>query len=163
MLVYLDTTEATLKFGRLIAEAILKSGRKNQPILLQGDLGSGKTTFTRGVVAALPGGDDAEVSSPSFNIFNVYPTFPETVHFDLYRLEHAEPEENLLEYFASPDHLVIVEWIEYLPEPYWPDDFLILVWRTKKQGREVFLKTRGEKSERLMHILKPGINAEFTE
>ena len=56
-------------------------------ILLEGDLGSGKTTMTRMIVRLLPGGDQAEVSSPSFNVMNVYPTLPETAHFDFYRME----------------------------------------------------------------------------
>jgi tRNA threonylcarbamoyladenosine biosynthesis protein TsaE len=67
-------------------------------VLLRGDLGSGKTTFVRGLVAALPGGEEAEVASPSFNLVNVYPTRPEVVHMDLYRLRGGEAGELFEEY-----------------------------------------------------------------
>ena len=55
-------------------------------ILLMGDLGAGKTTLIRFLVEALPGGENAEVASPSFTLCNVYPTTPKVQHFDLYRL-----------------------------------------------------------------------------
>ncbi|MFW6324757.1 MAG: tRNA (adenosine(37)-N6)-threonylcarbamoyltransferase complex ATPase subunit type 1 TsaE, partial [Desulfovibrionales bacterium] len=60
--------EQTLEFGTICARNLPPV--KGQNILLTGDLGSGKTTFTRGLVRSLPGGNEAEISSPSFNICN---------------------------------------------------------------------------------------------
>jgi len=65
------------------------------PLLLSGALGAGKTTLVRGLVSALPGAELAEVSSPSFNIVNIYPTTPQVAHFDLYRVVGSAPEELL--------------------------------------------------------------------
>ncbi len=59
---------------------------KIRALYLRGTLGSGKTTLTRGLVAALPGGEDAEVASPSFTLCNIYPTRPALLHADLYRM-----------------------------------------------------------------------------
>ena len=87
---------ATLALGRTLA-GILSDPACRAVLLLRGGLGSGKTTLVRGLVEALPGGGDAEVASPSFNIVNVYPTRPETYHLDLYRIPHGDPavEEHL--------------------------------------------------------------------
>ena len=61
---------------------------------MEGELGAGKTTLVRGLVEALPGGQDAEVASPSFNLVNLYPTQPETAHVDLYRCEGAPLDDS---------------------------------------------------------------------
>ena len=62
-------------------------------LLLRGPLGSGKTTLTRALVEALPGGDQAEVASPSFTLCNYYPTTPPVMHCDLYRSPGSLPDE----------------------------------------------------------------------
>ena len=86
----------TLALGRALASILADPG-KRAALLLRGDLGSGKTTLVRGLAEALPGGDEAEVASPSFNIVNVYPTRPEVFHVDLYRIPGGDPcvEEHL--------------------------------------------------------------------
>ena len=93
MPILLKSPEDTMEFGAMLAQAMLDSPLRT--IYLFADLGGGKTTFTRGFAAALPGGDQAEVASPSFTLCNVYPTRPEVLHADLYRLsENASlPEE----------------------------------------------------------------------
>jgi tRNA threonylcarbamoyladenosine biosynthesis protein TsaE len=97
--------------------------------MLEGALGAGKTTLVRGLVAALPGGEEAEVSSPSFNVLNLYPTTPPTAHFDLYRLENQPPDESLLECIEAGAHLLLIEWPQYLPRRHWPASYLRLRWR----------------------------------
>lgn len=139
----LKDAEATLQLGRVLAQC----AAKHSPVpalLLQGDLGSGKTTLVRGAVESLPGAENAEVSSPSFNIFNVYPTTPQAAHFDLYRLEGMPPDEELHEFIADPETLVIVEWIQYLTAEDWPDQAVHLVWHPTPEGREVTLSPIGD-------------------
>ena len=70
--------------GGMVFDA--EGGEQVHIILFYGDLGSGKTTFTRGFIEALPGGENAEVSSPSFTLCNSYPTTPSVIHCDLYYL-----------------------------------------------------------------------------
>ncbi len=76
----------------------------------------------RGIVSALPGGDQAEISSPSFNLVNIYPTSPQTAHVDLYRLGGMDLDEFVQEILLSQDMLVLVEWSEYLSPGLTPAD-----------------------------------------
>lgn len=97
-------------------------------VLLSGPMGAGKTTFCAALVAALPGGERADVASPSFNLANHYPTIPPVLHVDLYRLseegvfDFEELEEALDDGFA----LVLIEWGEFLPAHLLPLDRLAL-------------------------------------
>jgi tRNA threonylcarbamoyladenosine biosynthesis protein TsaE len=107
--------EETYDLGRGLGRA-LKGG---ELLLLQGDLGYGKTVFARGVAAALGVLPD-EVSSPSFTLVQEYkggrvPVF----HIDLYRLEEPEEEVGALgiEDILDAGGVVLVEWGERLP-PY---------------------------------------------
>ena len=132
----LRTTDDTLRLGRALAHA-LREGSILRCILFVGPLGSGKTTLTRGLVESLPGGDDAEVSSPSFNICNLYPTTPPTAHFDLYRLEGNEPDDALLDLIDEGESIILIEWAEHLPEYALPPVWLRLAWHAAGEGRIV--------------------------
>jgi len=76
-------------------------------LLLEGELGAGKTTFVRGVLGAL--GVSEGVRSPTFNLIQVYGTEPPVMHADLYRLTSGLGI-GLEEYFD--DHLCLIEWPE---------------------------------------------------
>jgi tRNA threonylcarbamoyladenosine biosynthesis protein TsaE len=88
-------------------------------VFLQGDLGTGKTTFVRGAARAL--GVQQTVSSPTFTIGHRYEAPVPVAHLDLYRIAGLDPEEwgDLEPYFD--DTVVFVEWAEHgrdwLPEP----------------------------------------------
>lgn len=126
---------ATLALGRALAHVLADSGTR-AALLLRGGLGSGKTTLVRGLAEALPGGEEAEVASPSFNIVNIYPTRPETCHVDLYRIAGGDPSvEEHLEAAADQDAIVAVEWAEYLPRALTPADRLEIEWLPAETGR----------------------------
>ena len=83
---------------------------------LIGELGSGKTEFVRGFVAALCSGCD--VRSPSFSILNIYetPGFP-IYHFDFYRLKkRAELIEIGFEEYVYGNGICLIEWADMFPE-----------------------------------------------
>lgn len=140
----LDTADDTLRLGRALAFAFKECNDSHPALLLNGELGAGKTTLVRGLVLALPGGDMAEVSSPSFNIFNLYPTTPAIAHYDLYRLEGADPDDEFFELLAEPDCLVIVEWVQYLNPVHLPSEHLRLNITGQGQGRKVELAPGGD-------------------
>ncbi len=126
---------STLALGRALAKVAVSS-QTRVALLLRGGLGSGKTTLVRGLAGELPGGGDAEVASPSFNIVNIYPTRPEIRHVDLYRIPGGDPcVEEHLESGAAGEALVIVEWAEYLPALALPADRLEIDWEPAETGR----------------------------
>ena len=92
-----------------LAERLAKELKGNEIIFLIGDLGAGKTTFTKFLVEALKPKEDIPVRSPTFAVMNVYPTEKGDVyHFDLYRVKDFD----VTDYEGSG--ILIVEWPEYL-------------------------------------------------
>jgi tRNA threonylcarbamoyladenosine biosynthesis protein TsaE len=90
----------------------------NMVICLEGDLGSGKTVFTKGIAQAL--GIEEIITSPTFNIIKEYPNGEMPLfHMDLYRLTGSPEELGLNEYF-NKGGIVVIEWADmirdYLPE-----------------------------------------------
>jgi tRNA threonylcarbamoyladenosine biosynthesis protein TsaE len=86
----------------------------NSSIALIGDLGSGKTTFVKGIAVGL--GIRATVTSPSFNIFNIFQGDATLIHVDAYRLDGTERATSglMLEDFLSIPYCLVVEWPERL-------------------------------------------------
>jgi tRNA threonylcarbamoyladenosine biosynthesis protein TsaE len=83
-------------------------------VLLQGDLGAGKTAFVRGLAAGL-GADPQEVSSPTFVLIQHYKGRMPLTHVDLYRLDSGAAVDDLgLEEMAEGG-IVAIEWSERLP------------------------------------------------
>ena len=113
MPILLKSPEDTMELGAMLARAMCDTPLRT--IYLFADLGGGKTTFTRGFVAALPGGEQAEVASPSFTLCNVYPTTPEVLHADVFRLsENAALPEEMEEMLDEGNPFLILEWPQYL-------------------------------------------------
>jgi len=85
-------------------------------LALKGDLGSGKTSFTQGLVAGLQ--SDAAVTSPTFTIVHEYQGGRLAVyHFDFFRLEDRESAVRLgLEDYFFGDGLCVIEWADRFPE-----------------------------------------------
>lgn len=111
--VFTLSEDETVDLGRSVGRA-LKGG---ELLLLQGDLGYGKTVFARGIATALGVLPD-EVSSPSFTLVHEYkggrvPLF----HIDLYRLDTPDEEVGALgiEDIRSAGGVIVVEWGEKLP------------------------------------------------
>ena len=79
---------------------------------LYGELGVGKTTFTKGIALALDISD--EITSPTFNIVSIYPGRMTLVHIDAYRLDGKESID-ILEHVREP-YVIVAEWPNQLPD-----------------------------------------------
>lgn len=114
------SAEETTQWGREFAKRL-------QPpvlVLLTGDLGSGKTTLTKGIVAGLGAATEDEVTSPTFTLVHVYGAADaaKVYHADLYRIENFHDFETLgLEDVFGKPAVVILEWSERFPlQSPWP-------------------------------------------
>ena len=113
------SAEETTSFGRQFA------ARLKAPIvvLLSGELGSGKTTLTKGIVSGLGAADEEEVTSPTFTLVHVYGqsdrserAASKVYHVDLYRIENFHDFETLgMEDVFEMPGVLIVEWAERFP------------------------------------------------
>ena len=109
-----ETTAWGREFAKRLAAPVL--------VLLTGDLGSGKTTLTKGIVAGLGAASEDEVTSPTFTLVHVYGKTAKVYHADLYRIESFHDFETLglEDVFAKPA-VVILEWSERFPlQSPWP-------------------------------------------
>jgi tRNA threonylcarbamoyladenosine biosynthesis protein TsaE len=100
----------TIQYARTLA-AKLKPG---DVLALTGDLGSGKTTFIKGIAAGLGLADTDQVKSPTFALMHIYPSKIKLYHFDLYRLEKESELHDIgfEEYVNDPSAISCVEWAE---------------------------------------------------
>ena len=106
------SSEETTSWGRELAKKLTAP----VVVLLTGDLGSGKTTLTKGIVAGLGAAGEDEVTSPTFTLVHVYGKAAKVYHADLYRIENFHDFETLglEDVFAKPA-IVILEWSERFP------------------------------------------------
>ncbi len=133
---FLPDFQATFDFGVSLGSS-LSAG---SVLLLEGDLGAGKTTLVQGIARGL--GIDDFVLSPTFSIINEYlegriPLY----HLDLYRLNSAEVESMFLELYWEGVEIIpgitAIEWPQRLS--YKPDHFLHINLVHFNDGRQVFL------------------------
>lgn len=82
-------------------------------IVLEGILGAGKTTFTKGIAKAL--GITRPVNSPTYIILKIYEGVKRLYHLDLYRLDEEGFDFDLEEYLNDKNALSVVEWAEKVP------------------------------------------------
>lgn len=102
---------ATQSLGAAIAARLTRG----DAVALWGDMGAGKTTLARAILAAL--GVTGDVPSPTFTIVQGYDTPRLTVsHYDLYRIKHARELDELGWDDALDTGAVLVEWPERAPE-----------------------------------------------
>ena len=103
------SSEETVAKGREIAAQL----RPPVLVLLSGDLGSGKTTLTKGIISGLGAAKEEEVTSPTFTLVHVFRNHCKVYHVDLYRVENFHDLESLgLEDALGEKAIVIIEWSE---------------------------------------------------
>jgi tRNA threonylcarbamoyladenosine biosynthesis protein TsaE len=104
------SSEETIAKGREIAANL----RPPVMVMLSGELGSGKTTLTKGIISGLGAAREEDVTSPTFTLVHVFQNQCKVYHVDLYRVENFQDLESLgLEDALGEQAVVIVEWPEH--------------------------------------------------
>ena len=131
--------EDTIQFAKDLSKTI----SYGSTIFMIGDLGSGKTTFTKGFAEGL--GFSNEVQSPTYPILNEYSNSDNFIyHFDLYRLKSVSEflEIGGIEYLSSTNGICIIEWPELI------DSFDI------ENKFKILFKVNGSESSRTIEVYK---------
>lgn len=106
------------------AKKIAKHLKNGDVIILSGSLGTGKTTFTKGIVSCFNKNKIAK--SPSFTLTNIYKTFVATIyHFDFYRINNIDEQLAIFYEEYQKDGIFIIEWGEKIKEKV-KEDFLLI-------------------------------------
>jgi len=108
--IHLDSADATLAAGDMLARTVRARGIDALVIYLVGDLGAGKTTFARGFLRSL--GHTGRVPSPTYTLIEPYDVVGYTVsHIDLYRLQSpGEVEALALSELCGSGTMLLIEW-----------------------------------------------------
>lgn len=131
----LNSEQGLLQFGRDYAKKI----KPGAVIELVGDIGAGKTTFTRGLAEGL--GIKEPVTSPSFTISKSYamPEGGNLIHYDFYRLDDPGiMSEDLNENLADPSNIIVIEWGQSIADIL-PEDHTKITIQYTDDGREIIL------------------------
>ncbi|MGT2771586.1 tRNA (adenosine(37)-N6)-threonylcarbamoyltransferase complex ATPase subunit type 1 TsaE [Streptococcus marimammalium] len=122
-----------------IGQRIGQQLQKNDLIILTGDLGSGKTTLTKGIAKGLE--IDQMIKSPTYTIVREYEGRLPLYHLDVYRIGN-DSESIDLDDFVYGNGVTVVEWGELILEDL-PSDYLQITISKTKAGRSLELTSNG--------------------
>jgi tRNA threonylcarbamoyladenosine biosynthesis protein TsaE len=141
-----NNVEETLQ----IAEKLARQLKPGDLLTLEGDLGAGKTTFTKGIAAGL--GISRTLSSPTFTIVKEYEGVIPLYHMDVYRLEHSDEDIGFEEYFDG-NGVSVVEWAQFIEE-YLPEERLnITIKYLDEQSRVIEFVPVGKHFEEVVKAI----------
>lgn len=152
--VTVTSPEATMALGQRLAPTL----QPRDVILLDGDLGAGKTTFTKGLALGL--GITRNVKSPTFTIIREYqggrlPLY----HMDVYRLEEGGGDELGLDEYFNGDGVNVVEWSKFIADEL-PEHYLRIVFKRDdaagENQRTLWFDPHGAHFEALVQQLEDG-------
>ena len=123
-----------------IAAALAKEFPQDQVLALEGDLGTGKTTFMKGM--ARQWGIQDPILSPTYNLYFCYKGKDRNlVHLDAYRLQNKQDAESLLiEDFLESPWCLAIEWPERVPSVLTPESWHLTLENDEKNSRNLRLR-----------------------
>jgi tRNA threonylcarbamoyladenosine biosynthesis protein TsaE len=131
----------TMEIARLIGEKL----KEGDLLALSGELGSGKTCFTKGLALGLGVSSEYQITSPTFTLINEYPARCKLYHFDVYRLcGYSELEDLGYEEYLASDGVVVIEWAEKIAKLIPRDSIFINFEYVDENSRKMII--RGLKS-----------------
>lgn len=134
----------TRRHGKRLADRRLK---KPLLILLEGPVGSGKTTWVHGFISGYLGKENI-VSSPSYSLINNYKAKNlEVIHADFYRVQNEDDLESIGFWdLLTQNRVVIVEWGTFLKPKIWPKELSVVVVQLSvldEKSREIKVDSTG--------------------
>ncbi|MGD9604805.1 MAG: tRNA (adenosine(37)-N6)-threonylcarbamoyltransferase complex ATPase subunit type 1 TsaE [Bacilli bacterium] len=134
-----------------VGQIIGEMAKPNMVIALNGDLGAGKTTLTKGIGLGL--GIKKTINSPTFTIMKIYQGRLPLYHLDVYRINENSKDDDLEEYFER-DGLCVVEWADniayLLPHDLLTIDIIIL----EDGKRQITLRSENNDFIQMLEAIK---------
>lgn len=130
--IYSDSVSKTEEIGKKIA-SVLKG---TEVIAMFGDLGAGKTAFTRGLASGL--GFNYGVSSPTFAVVNEYDAKFKIYHFDMYRITSDDDLYSTGYYDYLDNGVIVIEWSENIEYALESDTIRIRIEKTDDENTRIF-------------------------
>ena len=128
-----------------IANIISKKLNRNDVVFLYGEMGIGKTTFTKYLINALQKKfniEPTEVTSPTFNLMNEYQIDQiKLYHYDLFRIKSGEDLKNLDLFSDRENSITIIEWPEIIQEK--PENLIEISFEYKEDFKKRFVQIEG--------------------
>ncbi len=154
MTMHLLTTnyQATIAYGYQLGQLL----QPQDLILLDGDLGAGKTTLTQGIAQGL--GIKRPIKSPTFTLIREYQSgrIP-LYHMDMYRLENSSADELGLSEYFNGDGAVVIEWSQFIKDLL-PKNYLRIVLKQQQPtSRELNFQALGCRYQQLLQQFQQAI------
>lgn len=154
MTMHLVTTnyQSTIAYGYQLGQLL----QPQDLILLDGDLGAGKTTLTQGIAQGL--GIKRPIKSPTFTLIREYQSgrIP-LYHMDMYRLENSSADELGLSEYFNGDGAVVIEWSQFIKDLV-PTSYLRIVLKQQQPtSRELTFQALGCRYQQLLQQFQQAI------
>ena len=149
MKIYLEDAAATEALGAAVGKNLFDGA----VVLLTGDLGAGKTLFSKGL-AVSRGVQGSDVVSPTFTLMNIYSGDVEIRHFDLYRLQAEEELDDIgFDEYCGGEGITLIEWADLFMDRM-PGEYLLVKIEREGAGRRAELTAVGTEYETVLRKLK---------
>ena len=146
---YTKNEEELINLGERLGTLL----QKNDVLILSGELGAGKTTFTKGIAKGL--GIRQMIKSPTYTIVREYEGRLPLYHLDVYRIE-GDADSIDLDEFLFGGGVTVIEWGHLLGEDL-PDSYLELEILKEAEGRCLQFTAHGSRAEHLIKELQDGV------
>ena len=146
---YTKNEEELINLGERLGTLL----QKNDVLILSGELGAGKTTFTKGLAKGL--GIRQMIKSPTYTIVREYEGRLPLYHLDVYRIE-GDADSIDLDEFLFGGGVTVIEWGHLLGEDL-PDSYLELELLKEAEGRRLHFSAQGSRAEQLIKELQNGV------
>ena len=146
---YTKNEEELINLGERLGTLL----QKNDVLILSGELGAGKTTFTKGLAKGL--GIHQMIKSSTYTIVREYEGRLPLYHLDVYRIE-GDADSIDLDEFLFGGGVTVIEWGHLLGEDL-PDSYLELELLKEAEGRRLHFSAQGPRAEQLIKELQNGV------